>query len=157
MRVAGYTLLALVLGLFGGWAVATSAAFRYMDAANVFDRDGGGAMGAFFIIGPFVGMIVALVAAGVTAARMLREGLKPPAGAEAAPVGGGSLLIAAATAISVYLVAWFIIQFGGPYGLEGAEKLLAEDGIPALFGLAAGIGAWTLGKRKAVAAIDSDS
>lgn len=53
MRVAGRTLLALVLGFFGGWAFATSASFRHMDAFDInFDRDGGGAMGAFFIIGP---------------------------------------------------------------------------------------------------------
>jgi hypothetical protein len=148
MRVAGYTLLALVLGFFGGWAVATSAAFRYMDAADVFDRDGGGAMGAFFIIGPFSGLIIAIVAAGMTAARMLRKDLKAPLGAEAPSTGASVLLVAIVAAFAVYLVAWFIIELGGPYGLEGAAKPLAEDGIPALFGLAAGIGAWAIGRRR---------
>ena len=148
MRVAGFTLLALVLGFFGGWAVATSAAFRYMDAANVFDRDGGGAMGAFFIIGPFFGLIVAIVAAGMTAARMLRRDVTVPVGAKAPATGGMGLLVAAVAAVGVYLVAWFIIELGGPYGLEGAAKPLAEDGIPAMFGLAAGIGAWTIGRRR---------
>jgi hypothetical protein len=150
MRVAGYALLALVLGFFGGWAVATSAMFRYMEAFDVFDRDGGGAMGAFFVIGPFFGLIIAIVAAGMTAARMLRRDPKAPAGAAGQARRGGSLPVAAVAVVSVYLVAWFIIQLGGPYGLEGAAKPLAEDGIPALFGLAAGIGAWTVGRRHAV-------
>jgi hypothetical protein len=148
MRVAGFTLLALVLGFFGGWAVTTSAAIRYMEAFDIFDRDGGGAMGAFFIIGPFVGLIVAIVAAGIVLVRGLRKDLKAPVGAASPAGGGGSLLVAAVAVVSVYLVAWFVIQLGGPYGLEGAAKPLAEDGIPALFGLAAGIGAWTIGRRR---------
>lgn len=148
MRVAGYTFLALVLGFFGGWAVAASAAFRYMDAADVFDRDGGGAMGAFFIVGPFFGLIIAIVAAGMTAARMLRRDTTPPVGAGEPATGGMGLLVAAVAAAAVYLVAWFIIELGGPYGLDGAAKALAEDGIPALFGLAAGIGAWAIARRR---------
>ncbi|HHZ09927.1 MAG TPA: hypothetical protein GX405_14235 [Rhizobiales bacterium] len=148
MRVAGYTLLALVLGFFGGWAVAASAAFRYMDAAGVFDRDGGGAMGAFFVIGPFFGLIVAIVSAGVTAARMLRRDTTLPVGAAAPATGGLDLLVAAGVTVAVYLVAWFIIELGGPYGLEGAAKPIAEDGIPALFGLAAGIGTWAIARRR---------
>ena len=148
MRLAGFTLLAFVLGFFGGWAVATSAAFRYMEAFDIFDRDGGGAMGAFFIIGPFFGLIVAIVAAGIVLVRGLRKDLKAPVGAASPTAGGGSLPVAAVAVVSVYLVAWFVIQLGGPYGLEGAAKPLAEDGIPALFGLAAGIGAWTIGRRR---------
>jgi MFS family permease len=62
-------LLAFLLGLVAGWAIPI---VWYIVATNyfgMFDRDGGGAMGAIFIMGPILALIVGIVAAIVTAVR----------------------------------------------------------------------------------------
>jgi hypothetical protein len=62
-------LLAFLLGLVAGWAIPI---VWYIVATNyfgLFDRDGGGAMGAIFIMGPILALIVGIVAAIVTAVR----------------------------------------------------------------------------------------
>jgi hypothetical protein len=46
--------LAGMLMSLGGYIIATSV-------FGVFDRDGGGAMGAIFIIGPFLGLILGTI------------------------------------------------------------------------------------------------
>jgi MFS family permease len=59
--------LAFLLGLIAGWAIPV---VWYIVATNYFgliDRDGGGAMGAIFIMGPILALIVGTVAAIVTA------------------------------------------------------------------------------------------
>jgi hypothetical protein len=60
-------LFAFLLGLIAGWAIPI---VWYIVATNYFgliDRDGGGAMGAIFIMGPILALIVGTVAAIVTA------------------------------------------------------------------------------------------
>ncbi len=62
-------LLAFFAGLIAGWATPI---VWYIVATNyfgLFDRDGGGAMGAIFIMGPILALIVGSGAAIVTAVR----------------------------------------------------------------------------------------
>jgi hypothetical protein len=66
-------LLAFLLGLVVGEAIPI---VWYIIATNyfgLFDRDGGGAMGAIFIMGPILALIVATVAAIVTAVKTKRS------------------------------------------------------------------------------------
>jgi hypothetical protein len=61
--------LAFLAGLIVGWAIPI---VWYIVATNffgLFDRDGGGAMGAIFILGPILALIVGVVAALVTAVK----------------------------------------------------------------------------------------
>ena len=138
MRVAGFTLLALVLGFFGGWAVATSAFFRYMDAFDIFDRDGGGAMGAIFIIGPFFGVIAAIVSAAIVLVRGLAAGQPKPAGWQPPSPEArrlGTLVLAALVAVAVYLVGWALIDLSGPWAPKSAMRSLVYNGVPLAAGL----------------------
>lgn len=62
-------LIAFLLGLIAGEAIPI---VWYIVATNyfgVFDRDGGGAMGAIFIIGPILALTLGTAAAIVTAIR----------------------------------------------------------------------------------------
>jgi hypothetical protein len=64
--------LALVFGLIAG---ETIPIIYYIVATNyfgMFDRDGGGAMGAIFIMGPICALIVGVVAAVIVAVRTTR-------------------------------------------------------------------------------------
>jgi hypothetical protein len=61
--------LAFLVGLIAGWAIPITF---YILATNFFglvDRDGGGAMGAIFIAGPILAIVLAIMAAIVTAIR----------------------------------------------------------------------------------------
>ena len=65
-------LLTFLLGLIVGWTIPV---VWYIVATNyfgLFDRDGGGAMGAIFIMGPIVAVIVGTIAAIITAIRTAR-------------------------------------------------------------------------------------
>ncbi len=55
----------------------------YIVATNyfgVFDRDGGGAMGAIFILGPMLALLLAITAAAVTSIRTRRASAAMPDG-----------------------------------------------------------------------------
>ncbi len=67
--------LAVIAGLIAGEAVAI---FGYILATNYFglhDRDGGGAMGAIFILGPLLAITLAILFAVIVAARTRRPAL----------------------------------------------------------------------------------
>jgi hypothetical protein len=134
------SLLALVLGFFGGWLVTASAALWYMDKADIFDRDGGGAMGAFFILGPFGGAIIAIALAAVTMSRGRAKLKRAEAGLPPEPPSAGwRIWRAALSAVAAFLAAWFFVELNGPYQISDTARMLVSDGIPALIGLAAGI------------------
>jgi MFS family permease len=62
-------ILAFLAGLIVGWAIPV---VWYIAATNYFglhDRDGGGAMGAIFIMGPIAALLLATIAAIVTIRR----------------------------------------------------------------------------------------
>jgi hypothetical protein len=69
-------ILAFLAGLIVGWAIPI---VWYIVATNyfgLFDRDGGGAMGAIFVMGPIAGLLLGIVAAIVTIRRT--AGTVPP-------------------------------------------------------------------------------
>lgn len=62
-------------GFVAGWSAALLVYIFYTDVLGHYDRDGGGAMGTVFVIGPFFGIILGIVAAIYVARRRSR----PPA------------------------------------------------------------------------------
>jgi hypothetical protein len=65
-------LLAIIAGLVIGEGLAIVGYILATNFFGLFDRDGGGAMGAIFIIGPLLAVICAVVFAIVVAARTRR-------------------------------------------------------------------------------------
>lgn len=61
--------LAFLAGLIVGEAIPVVWYILASNYFGLFDRDGGGAMGAIFIIGPILAVIVGTIAAVVTAVR----------------------------------------------------------------------------------------
>ena len=62
-------LLAFVAGLIVGWALPIVWYILATNYFGLFDRDGGGAMGAIFIMGPIAGLLLGIVVAIVTIRR----------------------------------------------------------------------------------------
>jgi len=60
--------VAFLGGLIAGEAVAIGGYILATNYLDFFDRDGGGAMGAVFILGPALALFLALIAAVATAA-----------------------------------------------------------------------------------------
>jgi hypothetical protein len=60
-------LLAFLLGLIVGEVIPIVGYIVATNYFGVFDRDGGGAMGAIFIVGPILAVIVGTLSAIVTA------------------------------------------------------------------------------------------
>ncbi len=61
--------LAFLCGLIVGWAIPVLCYILATNYFGVFDRDGGGAMGAIFIAGPALALLLAIAAAIVAAMR----------------------------------------------------------------------------------------
>ena len=141
MRILLRAILALVLGLIGGWAVSLSACLRFWDLMGYVDHDGGGAMAAFFIIGPFFGLVTGIMAATTVLFRSLRTG-QPVAGHTRvervrSPVQFALLRVAVASA--TYLVVWCMIELSGPYGPRSAITFFIDEGVPLAAAIAAGV------------------
>jgi hypothetical protein len=64
--------LAIIAGLVIGEGIAIVGYILATNFLGLFDRDGGGAMGAIFIIGPLLAVICAVVFAIVVAAKTRR-------------------------------------------------------------------------------------
>jgi hypothetical protein len=64
--------LAIIVGLVIGEGIAIVGYILATNFFGLFDRDGGGAMGAIFIIGPLLAVICVIVFAIVVAARTRR-------------------------------------------------------------------------------------
>jgi hypothetical protein len=62
-------LLAFLAGLIVGWAIPIVWYILATNYFGLFDRDGGGAMGAIFIMGPIAALIVGTFAAIIAARR----------------------------------------------------------------------------------------
>ncbi len=65
--------LAIIAGLVIGEAVAIIGYILATNFFGLFDRDGGGAMGAIFILGPLLAITLAIVFAIIVAARTKRS------------------------------------------------------------------------------------
>jgi hypothetical protein len=64
--------LAIIAGLVIGEGIAIVGYILATNFLGLFDRDGGGAMGAIFVIGPLLAVICAIVFAIVVAAKTRR-------------------------------------------------------------------------------------
>jgi hypothetical protein len=106
LRIFGFTVLAFVATFAATFVVVVFGTFLYWDVAGIHDRDGGGAMGVFFVVGPMVATLAAVIAAAVTAMRMLRRnadvvaGTRPPV--RRWPLGVRAAVAALAWAAAVY-------------------------------------------------------
>jgi hypothetical protein len=69
MRRGFRIFLAFVLGLIVGEAIPIVWYILATNYFGLFDRDGGGAMGAIFIMGPILALIVGTIAAVIAARR----------------------------------------------------------------------------------------
>jgi hypothetical protein len=66
-------LLAFLAGLIVGEAIPIAWYIVATNYFGLFDRDGGGAMGAIFIMGPILALIVGTIAAIIAARRTARR------------------------------------------------------------------------------------
>lgn len=73
MRTFGLAVLAFLLTLVATWVVVMGVYVLATSLGWVFDRDGGIAMGAAFVIGPGLGVMLGVVAAVVMAVRARRK------------------------------------------------------------------------------------
>lgn len=67
----GRIILGIILGYVAGHASSVLGYILMTTYGGVFDRDGGGAMGAIFILGPMLGVVGAI--AGVIIAALTRK------------------------------------------------------------------------------------
>jgi hypothetical protein len=67
-------LLGFVLGLVLGWVGAVIAWLAWVEATGFVDREGAGAMGAVFVMGPAIGLTTAFVMAVWLGRRVQRAG-----------------------------------------------------------------------------------
>jgi hypothetical protein len=66
MKPAVITLTALVGGTILGFLAIAFGYIAYADSTNYFDREGSTGMGVIFVIAPFGGLIIGIIAAVVT-------------------------------------------------------------------------------------------
>jgi hypothetical protein len=135
-------ILVLILGYAVGWGVSAAAGFRYAEALNVVDRDGGMAMGLMFVIGPTFGGITALVALAMVVFKELQR--RTPGHVEKPLPLPLKIVGVLLTLGCVYLMAWFVIEFSGPFQLAQPWKVLVTEGIPVAIAL---VGAWLVARR----------
>jgi hypothetical protein len=119
MRIAGFVALAFVATFVAMFAVVFFGTITYWDLAGIHDRDGGGAMGLFFIISPTIATFVAVVAGTVTAVRMIGRNADVAAGKRPAPerwpIGVRAAVAAVAWAIGVYGTFSAVYWLMGPF------------------------------------------
>ncbi len=134
MRTFGFALLPFVVGLVAGFAATVFGVFAWMDHANVFDRDGGLAMGVFFTLGPVGGIVIGTVAAVATAAVMRRRrnasvaGTRPPV--HRWPLGMRAAVAALAWAAGVWAAVAGIFWLLSPMRFESYEAAVAVSWLP---------------------------
>jgi hypothetical protein len=62
-------ILAVAAGLIAGEAIAIGGYIIATNLFGLFDQDGGGAMGAIFMVGPALGLVLGVIAAFVVGTR----------------------------------------------------------------------------------------
>lgn len=141
MRTLGFTVLAFVATLVVVFAVVVFGSLAYMDYAGIHDRDGGGAMGIFFVIGPMVATLAAVVAAALTAILMNRRqaliasGARPPA--TRWPLGVRAVVAALAWAAAVYGAFAFVYWLAAPMSFASYTIAMIIAWLPIVAALSA--------------------
>lgn len=70
----GRTILGFLLGYLAGHAGVLLVYVFMTTYGGVFDRDGGGAMGAIFVLGPMAGVVLGISGAVIAARTRKKEG-----------------------------------------------------------------------------------
>ena len=136
----GRSLFLLVVGFVAGWWLTAIAGVWYIEHAGIIDRDGGGAMGAFFFIGPLGGLVIAIAFTAVMVAREKAKAARAEAGLPPEPATQAwRLWRGVPAAVAVYLTAWGLVGFNGPDLSGDAMRLVVSELLPALAGLGAGV------------------
>lgn len=73
MVTAMQTFLGFLGGFLAGMALSIGGYIMATSWFGMFDRDGGGAMGAIFVIGPFLGCILGVIGAILMFRRRMRR------------------------------------------------------------------------------------
>jgi hypothetical protein len=143
MRTFGFVSLAFVVGLVAGFGIFVLAGFAWLQAADVFDRDGGLAMAIFFTLGPLGGFLVACIAATGTALVLARKRRAIAAGTRAParrwPLAVRAVVAAVASALAVYAVVWCAFWMLTPMSFSTYEVALAVSLLPVTLPLAAAV------------------
>lgn len=143
MRTFSFVSLAFFVGLVAGFAIFVVAGFIWLDAADVFDRDGGLAMSIFFTLGPLGGFLVACIAATITALLLARKRRAIATGTRAParrwPLGVRAAVAAIVWALAVYAVVWCAFWLLTPMSFSTYEVALVVSLLPVALPLAAAI------------------
>jgi hypothetical protein len=123
--------IAGILGLTAGWIIAVAVLIGFGAVLGVADRDGGLAMTAFFVIGPFAGLIGLIAGVWLALRRYNRRGLAGLAAHVAV-----TLLIVAALSAATAGVFWinrpYVASNALPPSLKFEIKLPKGASAPAL-------------------------
>lgn len=143
--------VAFVAGAVGGWVAVMVAYVLYIQVTGAFDREGAMAMGAAFGIGPTVGVLVGMLAAAWTIARLRRgdrerAGVPPPS----RPRWRRLLLMVVLPAIATYYAVAIAIRLAGPAYYETSWAALAASLAPLAAGVAAALLGWRHERRRTV-------
>lgn len=143
MRTFGFASLACFVGFVAGFAAFVLAGFVWLDAADVFDRDGGLAMAVFFTLGPIGAVLTAFVTTTITVLilrrkeRAIAAGTRPPA--LRWPLGVRAVIAAVVWAVAVYAVIWCVFWLIGPMSFATYEAALLVSYLPLALPLAAAV------------------
>lgn len=147
-------LLAFSLGFVAGMSVSIATCFRFWDLFGIRDHDGGASMAAFFVMGPFFGVVTAIVSATYVIFSALMRGAVRPVGWQPPSLQAfkrRALAIAIVTGTAVYLVGWALIDFSGPWAPRSFVRSLFYNGLPLALGMVVGVGMFRSRLRAATA------
>lgn len=152
MQAVALAVVAFVVGAVAGWVAVMVGYVVYVEAFDVFDREGAMAMGAAFGIGPVAG-----VALGIAAAVWVVTRLR---GSEAASTGAAPprrarwqrvLLFIALPGFAVYYAVAIALWLVGPAFYESYWAALAASLAPLAAGVAAALLGWRYDRRRVAA------
>lgn len=154
MRIVGFVVLAFAATFVATFAIVFFGTITYWDFAGIRDRDGGGTMGLFFFITPTIAIFAAVIAAVVTAVRMINRkadvaaGKRPPA--QRWPLGVRTAVAALAWAAAVYGVFEFVYWMMEPMYFQSYTVATIVVWLPIVATLAAaGLAAAFVLRRRA--------
>jgi hypothetical protein len=141
MRIVGFVVLAFAATFVATFAVVFFGTITYWDLAGIHDRDGGGAMGLFFVISPAIATLAAVIAAIVTAVRMngrnadVAAGKRPPV--QRWPLRVRAVVAAVAWAAAVYGAFAFVYWLMEPMYFASYAIAIVVAWLPIVAALAA--------------------
>jgi hypothetical protein len=152
VQAVALAVVAFAVGAVAGWIAVMVGYIVYVEAFDVFDREGAMAMGAAFGIGPVAGVALGIAAAVWAVGRLrrgedARTGAAPPRRARWQRV----LLFVALPGLAVYYAVAIALWLAGPASYETYWAALAASLAPLVTGVAAALLGWRYGMRRAPA------